>query len=101
MLFFSVDLEDAVVFAKRMQDVTAEDIMNQDKYECTARIGRNTYSIRTELPKRPEVDQTKYIEEKMRAMCQATRRDGDSGEGFTVDITTAVIPEVIVCEGVR
>jgi len=102
ILSFSVDLADADTFAKRMQDVTAEDIMDQNKYECTARIGRTTHFIRTELPERPAVDQTNYIEEKMRAMCKATRRDEETGEGFTVRLKTQSFnKEDIVCQGVR
>lgn len=101
LLSFAVDKPDAEAFAKRMTDVTDEEIMNQDIGECTARIHRSTYRIKTVLPTRPEKDQTKYIEEKMRAMSRVTRRDRNAGEGFTVKVNAQVVAEPVVCEGVR
>lgn len=101
LLSFGVDKKDAKEFAERMTDVTPDDIMNQDVGECIARIHRTTYAIKTSLPIRPAVDQTAYIEQKMRSIGKANKRDDETGEGFASHFNGKAVEPELVCEGIR
>ncbi len=70
LVSFNVDLDDARLFAARMEGVAAEEITAQSPGECVARIGNAACFVKTKLPSVPETDQTAYIVNRMQKIRQ-------------------------------
>ena len=99
LLTFNVDADDAVMFAKRMPDVSVEDITRQEVGECIVRVHHTVSYVKTQLPIVPEYDPTEDIETRMRDL------NGDSvTESSEPLISKVAVPSVYtvpVCDGVR
>ena len=70
LVSFNVDLDDAKLFAARMEHITTDDITRQQRGECLARIDTEPFFVKTSLPKVPEQDCTEYVVSKMHQLNQ-------------------------------
>lgn len=105
LVSFNVDVDDAKIFASRMENVDPHDITRQQRGECIARIDNEPYFVRTRLPIPPSADQTVYIEDRMRQMnsFKPQRQRGSLTAGkkqAKLASTRNVQDQVLVCEGV-
>ena len=77
-------------FAERMTDVEPDDITMQNVGECIARVHRDTYFVKTVLPRPVATDHTQYIEAKMQAMNQADNQEGETGDRISEQVRSQV-----------